>query len=139
MKYVFTIGIPIFVIFLQVFLKFLCDVDLTTNLGITIGAIGLGQIFPFIAFENLLLTKIFRLKEEPQLTTGGFKVEYTIEQISTNRSIDKMKGMAFGILLLSIVLFMVVVTMSSYEQSIFWRVGLGIVNCIITWAFILTD
>lgn len=138
MKYIFTIGIPLFVIFLQVFLKIVCGADFTTNLGITIGAIGLGQIFPYIAFENLLVSKIIHLKTNHEMTEKGFTVQYFFEQVNNIPNLDKIKAYAFSILLLSISIFMIIVVMSANEQPVIYRIGLGSLNCGISWLFILS-
>ncbi len=49
--------IPLFAIFLQFFLRVILDKDFNT-IGITLGALGLGQILPFFYFDHFVANKI---------------------------------------------------------------------------------
>ena len=138
MKYVFTIVVPAFVIFLQIFIKNICGADFTPNLGITIGAIGLGQIFPFIAFENLLFGKVLNLKKSLSTTGNSFTIQYSFEQIANDSRMENIKALALGLLFLSIAIFMIIVYMSVNDAPTYQRVSLGLMNCIISWSFILS-
>ena len=51
-KSIVAIGIPLTAVCIQALLRYAMDIDFN-SMGITLSAIGIGQIFPFIIFENI--------------------------------------------------------------------------------------
>ena len=57
-KAVILIGIPVFIIFLKIFIKMVTGSPLYDQVGVTLSSMAIGQIFPFIVFDTLLIGKV---------------------------------------------------------------------------------
>lgn len=132
----FLIFIPIgSVIIEQVIKKALGYYDL--NISLTLSSIALGQIFPFILFENLLLNKIFKLTPNYVTTGNTFQVTYSFTNNKTPAGIDKTKKMAYFLFVVCIVLFVVNVYCSYRGQGLFEKNIFGVANSLLVWSFLI--
>ena len=137
MNYVFTIGVPLFVIFIQICLKFACDADFTSNLGVTIGAIGLGQIFPYLALENIIKNKLLKTKFEQEVANNSYNIYFSFEEAQNEVDLKKIQTFTLAIMLSCICLFMIVIVLSVKDYPALISIPMGTLNCLITWMFIL--
>ena len=134
-KGVVTIIIPLFAIFIQAFIRFILDKDFNT-IGITLGALGLGQMLPFFYFDHFVANKV--LSVAPTYNTSGRKLvisydlKFTIEQ----GEIERMKNLFIIGIFLSLGLFFVTVYLGLTDH-IGWHLLFGSMNCVISWYLLL--
>jgi hypothetical protein len=85
-KGIILIIIPLFAIFLQGFLRFVLKLDFNT-IGITLGALGVGQLLPFFYFDHFIANKILGIApsyktnvDELQAKVGvGYGIYQTVQ------------------------------------------------------------
>lgn len=82
-KSIIAIAIPLTTIGIQWLLRDLAKSEFN-SIGITLASIGIGQIFPFIVFENFLLSKVFSLKEEKVISNNQLILTYKVESNDKN-------------------------------------------------------
>jgi hypothetical protein len=59
-RFIQAILMPAFVLIIQLFFRFLFEKEMF-GIGISLSAIAIAQIFPYLFFDNLVLLKIFSL------------------------------------------------------------------------------
>ena len=120
------------------FIKMMVGADPTSNLGVTLAAIGLGQMFPMLVFENFLMSKVLSLGSEYQHQSNGVTVKYVLRP-STRASdqIASIKNIMVLLFLVYIAIFMITVYMSTSGFSLWQPITLGAINCGISWSLII--
>lgn len=136
-KAVIIIGIPMMIIFLKVFVKYALGVNLYDQVGITLSSIALGQIFPFIVFDTLLIGKVISTSTDYNFTDNKeFIVKYQLAMEKSPERIDDLKAITFLIFFACLILFMVCVFFGAkgdYLSSIIF----GSINSLIVWLYLL--
>lgn len=136
-KGIIVIVIPVFALFLQIFLRLILKKDLNT-IGISLGALGLGQILPFFYFDHFVANKILGISPEFSLQNDELLVKYRIKQSATiqDGEIEKVKNLFTIAVFLNLALFLSVVYFGLIGDILLHTV-LGLISCSISWYLIV--
>jgi hypothetical protein len=133
-KSVVAIAIPLTIVAIQGLIRYSADKDFS-SIGITLSSIGIGQIFPFIVFENFLLGKIFGLKEEAAFTGDGMiTIVYKTENKGNLNLLKEIRLMAYIFFLVNIVLFISTIILN-LKGHIWSHILTGMLSCLISWYY----
>lgn len=131
-----TIVIPIVVVILEQIMKKTLEVyDL--NVSITLSSIALGQIFPFIIFETLLSTKIFKIRTETISNKDTLQMTYKFENNKSPKSVENMRKIVYLIFCVCLILFFLNIYFSFKGQTFIQKNIFGFINVILVWGFII--
>lgn len=135
MRIISSILFPISVVFIQGFIREISSIDFDT-VGITIGAIGLGQIFPFIIYDTLIVGKIITIKPSYSMTKSQFVTRHSFLLKRNGDSIDKLKKLTYVIFIMNLLLFMVTVYLGITGE--YWaHIIFGTIGCLISGIYLL--
>lgn len=136
-KGITLVVIPLFALFLQVFLRLILNKDLNT-IGITLGALGLGQILPFFYFDHFVANKLLGIVPKYRFINGEFQITYQIQQGNNiNESqIDSLKNWFILAIFLNLCLFLVIVYFGLCGKILLHTV-FGVVSCSISWYLLI--
>lgn len=129
------IVMPLFLIFLQIFIRFILHKDLNT-LGITFAALGVGQLFPFLYSDHFIINKVIGTKPLYLNQENTVVIKYETFQNIDNEQIEKVKNYIFGAIFFNLGLFMCVIYLGLIGH-VFMHISLGIISCIITWILLI--
>ncbi len=136
-KGIVLIVIPLSLIFLQLFVRFLIKSNIS-YIGITLGALGIGQLCPYLYFDHLILNKAFSLQPDYKTEPGKLILEYSVQ---VAESFDKTKfELLKNLYILSIFLTGALFLFTIYfgltgSEGI--HVLLGVIICIYTWYLLI--
>lgn len=136
-KGIIVIVIPIFALFLQVFIRIILNKDLNT-IGISLGALGLGQILPFFYFDHFVANKILGISPEFNVQNDELLIKYKIKRNTsiTEGEIDKIKNLFVIAIFLNLALFLGIVYFGLTGYILLHTI-LGIFSCFISWYLIV--
>jgi hypothetical protein len=136
-KGIILIVIPVFALFLQIFLRLILKKDLNT-VGISLGALGLGQILPFFYFDHFVANKILGISPEFNIENDELLVKYKVKKNATisEGEIEKVKNTFVIAVFLNLTLFLCIVYFG-LTGDIMLHTLLGLVSCIISWYLIV--
>lgn len=129
-------GIPLLIIFFKVFIRFLLGLDYFSQIGVTLASLGLGQIFPFIVFDNLILSKILSTKTDYTFSKSEFKVKYRVELAKSTERIESLKAITLIVFFTCFMLFMICVYFGSTGNEVFSSV-FGSISVLIVWSYLI--
>jgi hypothetical protein len=142
LKAAVIIILPLAIVIGEIIIKISAGKPFLQDVGTILGALGLGQIIPFLVFESLIIEKIYSFKTVYSISGKVLHIEYPLEVNDSNlNKIDNVRTITLlvfvGCLLtwLASVSFSTNIT-SSTEYSIPSMV-FGLVNCIIAWFYLL--
>jgi len=130
-KGIILIVIPIFAIFLQVFLRLILDKDLNT-IGITFGALGLAQVLPFFYFDHFIANKVLGVSPEYDDQPDQLSIVYKLSKNIPKEDIEKIKNLFILAIFFNLGLFIVTVYLGLTER-IFLHILFGALSCIVSW------
>lgn len=136
-KYIFTVFSPIMFILIQCLIKYIHESPITNNLGITLSAIGLSQILPFISFQNILINKFIEIESNVELDQNSIITTHELKLVIPPKKIEELQSIVTFIFLLNILIFMLTIHFSISIENQLTAIILGSVNCILSWIFIL--
>lgn len=119
---------PLFIIILQGLLRFLVDLDFGT-VGISISALGIGQLMPYLLNENIVLFKLTGVTivdEEYIISPSRFRVDL--------RDISISKSFAYIIVVICIVLLSPTIYCFS-EGYITLSISIGALNWLLSFLY----
>jgi hypothetical protein len=131
-KSIIAIAIPLTTIGIQWLLRDLAKSEFN-SIGITLASIGIGQIFPFIVFENFLLSKVFSLKEEKVISNNQLILTYKVESNDKNNLKD-IRLLSYLFLLINILLFIATVSFS-LQGNFKLHLLTGFISCGLAWYY----
>ena len=133
-KSIVAIGIPLTAVCIQALLRYAMDINFN-SMGITLSAIGIGQIFPFIIFENFLLSKVFGIKEEANFAgEGKISIIYTMENKGNTNNIKDIRLLSYVFFLINIILFILTIILN-LKGEIYLHLLTGAISCLLTWYY----
>ena len=129
--------IPIFALFLQVFLRLILDKDLNT-IGITLGALGLGQILPFFYFDHFVANKILGIAPKFNILDNEFQVVYKMRPSSgiTEKEIENLKNWFVIAVFLNLALFIIIIYLGLTGKIILHTL-FGVLSCVVSWYLLI--
>jgi hypothetical protein len=130
-KGVILVIIPLFVIFTQAFVRYILNKDFNT-VGITFGALGLGQLIPFIYFDHFITNKVLNIAPAYDLNNKKLIITYDLVSNVDSGKIESVKNLFFAAVFVSLGLFLVTVYLGVTNQ-IGWHLAFGVCNCLISW------
>lgn len=136
-KGVVLIVVPLFCIFLQVFLRLILKKDLNT-IGITLGSLGLGQLLPFFYFDHFVANKLLGITPSYQMTNDSFTINYKIRSgvEITQEVVDRLKNLFMVATFFNLGLFLVIVYLG-ITQHIGLHIFFGLISCVISWYLLI--
>jgi hypothetical protein len=135
-KGIVLIGLPLFTIFTQLFIRLILGKDFNT-IGITLGSLGVGQLFPFIYFDHFVANKILGINPKYEMKNGKFVVNYELKSnYSNNKEIDEIKNILYFAIFLNLALFMVTVYFG-ITGNILLHTIFGLISCLVSWYFLI--
>ncbi|QNA42677.1 hypothetical protein [Lacibacter sediminis] len=132
---IILIIIPLFVVFLQGFLRFVLKHDFNT-LGITLGALGLGQMLPFFYFDHFIANKVLAVAPSYKMNTDELQISYKVKGNVNPEEIDKVKNWFIIAMFVSLALFLITIYLG-LSGEIEWHVFFGGLSCIISWILLV--
>lgn len=137
-KRVVLIGVPLFALFIQGFVRFVLKTDFNT-IGITLGSIGLGQLLPFMHFDHFVANKLLGTKaKEVKVENVEVRLLYKVES-GVNLDIEKIettKSLFTWAIITCLGLFFIIVYLG-IRGYVFWHIFLGSVICIVAWYLLI--
>ena len=130
-KGVILIIIPLFAVFLQFFIRTILCLDFNT-IGITLGALGLGQMLPFLYFDHFIANKVLGLDPNYELKPAEFTVKYKLSSNIESNDIDKFKNLFMAAIFFNLALFLVTVYFG-IKGEIILHIIFGSFSCLISW------
>jgi len=140
-KTITLVILPVVIICIQVTIKLLNGSSWYDNLGITLSAIGIGQIFPLIIEENLLVSKFIRVERkvhQPVDFDSLFTADYKIRKIGQLDKLEDLRLKCIVLFLICLVLFIITVFLNIGDYPKFLSIFFGAINCVLAWFYFLT-
>lgn len=134
-KGIIIIIIPLFAVFLQFFLRKVLDHDFNT-IGITLAALGLGQILPFFYFDHFVANKILGISPEYNYSENKFSVVYQLKNNIPIEEIESVKNLFVIAVFVNLALFLVTLY-CGLEGLIILHTIFGAICCFISWFLIV--
>lgn len=134
-KGIVIVIIPLFAVFLQFFLRMVLHKDFNT-IGITLGALGLGQILPFFYFDHFVANKILGITPEYEFAPGKFTVSYELTAHISKDEVDGLKNLFILAIFLNLALFLVTVFCGLTDRLILHTI-FGAICCCVSWFLII--
>jgi hypothetical protein len=137
-KATIIIGIPLLIVFLKVFIQYVvAKAGLFDHIGLTLSSIALGQIFPFIVFDTLLIGKVISTSTDYNFTDNKeFIVKYQLALERSPEKIDDLKAITMLIFIACLVLFMVSAFLGANGDYMYSTI-FGVVNSVVVWLYLL--
>lgn len=133
-KAIGLIAIPVALIVIQNLIKFAAKAKIS-GVGISLSTLAVGQLFPFVFYENLLLGKFISIKKELK---KGKKNHSSLNQKITlvlNDNIEDFDGIRSKLILMltiNVVLFVMSIAFFTTGYD-FVSMCIGICACLISW------
>jgi hypothetical protein len=127
--------IPLFAVFLQFFLRVILHKDFNT-IGITLGALGLGQILPFFYFDHFVANKILGITPAYEFGVGKFSVTYELSAHISREEIDGLKNLFIIAIFFNLALFLVTVYCGLTDRILLHTI-FGPIICCVSWFLII--
>ncbi|MCE7057148.1 hypothetical protein LZF95_20880 [Algoriphagus sp. AGSA1] len=134
-KGIIIIVIPLFAIFLQLFLRYILGKDFNT-IGITLGALGLGQILPFFYFDHFVANKILGITPNYEYSNGKLCVTYDVTTNIPKEDIDKLKNLFIIAIFLNLGLFLITVYFGLTDKILLHTI-FGTISCFVSWFLLI--
>ena len=135
-KGIVLIVIPLFTIFIQGFIRYIMKLDFNT-IGITFGALGLGQIFPFFYFDHFIANKVLGISPTYVTDEKELKIIYKLtSNITDTGKIDDLKNLFFISIFVNLTLFTVILYLG-FTGHIFWHIFFGVISCFSSWYLLI--
>jgi hypothetical protein len=115
--------IPMTVTFIQMFFKYLLEKE-SGYIGISLSAIALGQIFPYISYDHLMINKVMSYKPEHTQLKTELKTTYKPSSLISIDKIEKLKILT-NILFIGILVIFIVTTGLGLKGDICYHNCLG--------------
>ena len=122
---------PLTVLLLQIMFRLAFGKDLNT-IGITLGAMGLGQLFPFLYFDHFVANKVLGIRPSYEVKNSELIITYKVNPKIEASEIEEVKNIVIAVTFLSLGLFMVIVFFG-LRGDIFLHTTFGIISCFISW------
>ncbi|MEK7254957.1 MAG: hypothetical protein AAB316_09445 [Bacteroidota bacterium] len=133
-KGIVLILIPFFVIFLQAFIRYVLGKDFNT-IGITLGALGLGQILPFVYFDHFVANKIFNISPSFAAKGDKFIITYKAGVKVGIEDIEGMKNLTYVAIFVNLMLFVMTVYFGLIQLTLLHIIS-GSLCCLLSWGVI---
>lgn len=135
MRIISSIVFPLAVVIVQWFIRHISDVDFNT-VGITLGAIGLGQIFPFIIYDTLIVGKVLSVRPYHSFTRSEFTTRHQFLLERDDQGIENLKKWTYLLFVVNLLLFMFTVYLG-VTGELWTHITLGGVTCVISALYLL--
>ena len=123
--------IPSFIVFLQVMFRLTAGQDLNT-IGITLGALGLGQIIPFLYFDHFIINKVLGIKPVYSYDSNELSITYKLQSNIIAEDIESSKNYLFAATFCSLGLFLVILYLG-LNKIIIPHIIFGVISCSVSW------
>lgn len=127
--------IPLFIIFVQIFIRVILKKDINT-IGITLSALGLGQILPFFYFDHFIANKILGIAPDYDFADEKMTITYKLCTNVEKSAVDSIKNDFMVAIFLNLVLFMLTVYFGLAEE-ITLHIIFGSICCIVSWYLLI--
>ena len=117
-----AIVMPIVVLMIQLLFKFLLDKEIT-SIGVSLGAIALGQIFPYLFFDNLIMLKVFSMSAQFENIENKLINSYEFKIKKDSNGINTLKNNTVMCFLLILFFFLASLTFANktdYYSYHYW-------------------
>jgi hypothetical protein len=101
---------PFSLIFIQFFLKWALEKDID-NIGTSLSAMAMGQVFPFIIYDHLMFSKFFSFEAKHETTSSTLKITQRVKLNKNIEQVDTIKNLTIMLFVIILVLFLVATTL----------------------------
>lgn len=134
-KVIILIIIPLFAIFLQGFLRYVLKLDFNT-IGITLAAVGVGQLLPFCYFDHLVANKILGISPHYKTMKGELQITYKASSNIKDKDIEAIQNLILIAIFFELALFIITIYLG-LSGYILYHIILGSFTCIISWYLLI--
>lgn len=105
-RFIQAVMMPAFVVSIQLFFRFLLGKEIF-GVGISLSAVALAQIFPYLFFDNLILLKVYSLSTKFEEENSELLTRHTFTIKKKSSQILELRNLTIFLFIVILALFIV--------------------------------
>jgi hypothetical protein len=137
-KGIYAFLLPFAVFIIELIIRSSNGNNIIDGLGTSLASIGIGQIFPFVIFESVIIGKLISVNATIRKEDKSIIVSYPLEM--ENKSINLIKILTSLFFVGCVIIWIAVLSISANDienQKSFLTIGLGSLNSILAWVYLV--